>query len=130
MDLLRSQISELLVKISSLPDTKVEQYLNDLIGYSEEPFASALKSIDLKKEGIKTPEDLLTYLFTNKEKYPEEAVIKSIANLIIAKDISADKIKLHLSPARKGNLWILMGSDWSRSPGLIPDILEKKKETE
>ena len=105
--LTQGQLSELLVKISSLPDTKVEQYLNDLVGYSEEPFASSLKSINLKKEGIKTPEDLLMYLFTNKEKYPEEAVIKSIANLIIAKDISADKIKLLATHVRRGNLWIL-----------------------
>jgi hypothetical protein len=102
-----SQISEMLVVISSLPDTRVEQYLNDLIGHSEEPFASALKSIDLKKEGIKTPEDLLMYLFKNKEKYPEEAVFRSIADLISAKDISADNIKSHIAPARNNNLWIL-----------------------
>jgi hypothetical protein len=101
------QISEILVMISSVPNTKVEQYLNDLIAYSEEPFASALKSIDLKKEGIKTPEDLLMYLFRNKEKYPEEAVSKSIASLISAKDISAANIKSNIAPARKGNLWIL-----------------------
>ena len=105
--LTQSQISEMLVTISSLPDTKVEQYLIDLIGNSEEPFAITLKSIDLKKEGIKTPEDLITYLFTNKEKYPEEAVFKSISNLICAKDISADIIKSHFAPSRKGNLWIL-----------------------
>jgi tetratricopeptide (TPR) repeat protein len=105
--LTQSQLSELLVKISSLPNTKVEQYLNDLIGFSEEPFTSALKSINLKKEGIRTPEDLLMNLFINKEKYPEEAVIKSIANLIIAKDISADNIKLLAAPVRRGNLWIL-----------------------
>ncbi len=102
-----SQISEMLVIISSLPGTKVEQFLNDLIGHSEEPFTSALKSIDLKKEGIKTPEDLIMYLFKNKEKYPEEAVSKSIANLISAKDISADNIKSHFAPAGKGYLWIL-----------------------
>jgi hypothetical protein len=105
--LTRSQISELLVMISSVPGIKVEQYLNDLVEHSEEPLASALKSIDLRKEGIKTPEDLILYLFTHKEKYPEEAVSKSIANLIAAKDISADKIKAQTTPARNSNLWIL-----------------------
>jgi WD40-like Beta Propeller Repeat. len=105
--LTQSQISEILVMISSLPDTKVEQYLNDLIEYSQDPFASALKSIDLKKEGIKTPEDLLIYLFKNKDKYPEEAVSKSIANLISAKNISAEKIKSHFGPPGIGYLWIL-----------------------
>jgi hypothetical protein len=105
--LTQGQISEMLAAISSLPDTKVEQYFNDLIGHSEDPFASALKSIDLKKEHIKTPEDLIMYLFANKEKYPEEAVSKSIANLISAKDITAENIKSHFAPAKKGNLWIL-----------------------
>src|SRR5664280_1432501 len=105
--LTKQQISELLVKISSLPGTNVEQYLSDLIAHSEEPLASALKSIDLKKEGIKTPEDLLIYLFRNKEKYPEEAVSKSIASLISAKDISTENIKPNITPAGKGKLWIL-----------------------
>jgi hypothetical protein len=93
--------------ISSVPGTKVEQYLNDLIKYSEEPLASALKSIDLKKEEIKTPEDLILYLFAHKEKYSEEAVSKSIANLIAAKDLSAAKNKAQTAPAWSSYLWIL-----------------------
>jgi hypothetical protein len=101
------QISDLLAVISSLPDTKAEQYLNDLIVNSEEPFASLLKSTVLKKAGIKTPEDLIMYLLTNKDKYPEEAVIKSIANMIAANDISADNIKAHFKPAHTSYLWIL-----------------------
>ncbi len=105
--LTQSQISEMLVMISSLPDTKVEQYLHDLIEHTEGPFAIVLKSIDLKKEGIKTPEDLISYLFANKEKFPEEDVSKSIANLISSKDISAESIKSLLPAAKKGTLWIL-----------------------
>jgi hypothetical protein len=105
--LTQSQLSEMLVLISSLPDTKVEQYLKDLIEYSEEPFASELKKIDEKRERIKTPEDLLGWLITNKEKYPQDAVFKSIANLIIAKDISAETIKLPVKVTWKDNLWIL-----------------------
>jgi hypothetical protein len=62
----------------------------------------------LIKEGIKTPEDLLQYLFRNKEKYPEDAVSRSIANLIADKSISADNIKSHLLPAGKGKLWIIL----------------------
>jgi hypothetical protein len=101
------QISEMLVMISSLPDTKVEQYLNDLIGQSDVPLATALKSIDLKKEGIRTPEELLIYLFNNKDKYPEEAVAGSIANLVSAKGITSDNMKSGFAPARNSNLWIL-----------------------
>jgi|NGEPerStandDraft_6_1074524.scaffolds.fasta_scaffold23049_1 hypothetical protein len=105
--LTNNQISELLVMISSVPGTKVEQYLSDLVEHSEEPLASALKSIDLRKEGIKTPEDLILYLLTHKEKYPEEAVSRSIANLIAAKDLSAAKNKAQTAPAWSGYLWIL-----------------------
>ena len=108
------QISELLVRISSLPDTKVEQYLNDLIAHSDEPFASALKSIDLRKEKIKTPQDLILYLFANKDKYPLESVLKSIANLISAKNFSADNIKSQSTGTGHANLmwilWVLLGT--------------------
>ncbi|MGC1391289.1 MAG: nuclease [Bacteroidales bacterium] len=105
--LTQKQISEIMVMISSLPGTDVEQYLNDLIAHSQEPLATTLKSIDLKKEGIKTPQDLLIYLFANKGKYPEESVSNSIANLISAKDISADSIKSYIAHRGKNNLWIL-----------------------
>jgi hypothetical protein len=103
----RKQLSELLVTISSLPDTEREQYLKDLIEYSEEPLTSSLKSIDLIKNKVNTPEDLVTYLLKNKEKYPEEAVLKTIANLISAKDISEDIIKSHFAVSRNEYLWLL-----------------------
>ena len=125
-----AQISDMLVMISSLPDTKVDQYLNDLIAHSEEPLASVLKSIDLKKEGIKTPEDLLQYLFTNKEKYPEDAVSRSIANLIADKSISADNIKSHILPAGKGKLWILWVLLGVGILGLLLILWRKKRESE
>ncbi|MEI6048559.1 MAG: hypothetical protein WCS03_06640 [Bacteroidota bacterium] len=102
------QISEMLVMISSLPDTKVEQYLRDLIEQTEEPLLSSLKSIDLKKEKIKSPKDLIMFLLTNKEKYPEEAVSKSIANLIIAKDIPAGIITSQHTTVKDYKLWILL----------------------
>jgi len=108
------QISELLVMISSLPDTKVEQYLKDLIAHSDEPFASVLKSINLRKEKIKTPQDLILYLFANKDKYPVESVLKSIANLISAKNFTADNIKSQSTGTGHGNLmwilWVLLGT--------------------
>lgn len=112
--LTRQQISELLVKISSLPGTSVEQYLKDLISDSDEPFASVLKSIDLKKENINTPEDLISYLFANKDKYPLENLSKSIANLIAAKNISMETAKSPAAGTGHGNLmwiiWVLLGA--------------------
>jgi hypothetical protein len=101
------QLSRMLVTISSNPETKVELYLKDLIHYSEDPFASDLRKIDVTREKITSPEELLNTLIKNKEKYPQDAVFKSIADLIIAKDISADTIKLSASGKVQDNLWML-----------------------
>jgi len=103
--LTHNQVSEMLFLISSQPDTDIEQFLPDLIAHSEEPLTSALKSLNLRKEKIKTPKDLISFLLTNKnkEKYPEKLVANSIADLILSKDNSAKniiKVKNH-------KLWII-----------------------
>lgn len=105
-----SQITELLITISSLPGTKADQYLRDLTDQSEEPLLSSLKSLDLKKEKITSPGDLLFYLINNtdKVKYPEESVYKAIANLIIAKNITADDITARFIPGQNCWLWIIL----------------------
>jgi tetratricopeptide (TPR) repeat protein len=107
--LTHSQMSEMLVMISSLPDSGLEQFLNDLIKYSEEPLLSSLKSLDLKKEKIRSPKDLLLFLLMNKDKvkYPEDEVYKSIADLITAKDIPANIITSQLTTSKGNKLWIL-----------------------
>ncbi len=105
--LTQEQISEILSTISSSPVTEAEQYLKDLIDHSQEPFTSLLKSIDLKKEGIKTPEELIMYLLTNKDKYSEEAVTRSIADLISAKNLPAENIKSPVANGAQGYMWIL-----------------------
>jgi hypothetical protein len=105
--LTHSQMSELMAMISSLPDTNAEQFLRELIEYSDEPLRSALKLIDLKKEKIKTPKDLLLYLLSNKDKFPEEALYKSIANLITAKDIPVETITSRITTVKESRLWIL-----------------------
>ena len=65
-------MTDMLVTISSMPDTKVDQYLRDLTDQSEEPLLSSLKSLDLKKEKITSPGGLLLYLIHNKDqvRYP------------------------------------------------------------
>jgi len=104
-----NQLSKLMVLISSLVDTPVEQFLSDLIKYAEEPLLTALKELDLKKENIKTPKDLITFLIQNKdkEKYPEDAIYKSIANLITSKDLPADKISAQATAKDKSSIWVL-----------------------
>jgi hypothetical protein len=103
------KLSQLFVIISTLPDTKIEQFMGDLIENSEEPLISSLKSTDLKKEKIKTPEDLVLLLLTasDRMKYQEESVFKSIANLIVSKNISAGTIESQLPVSEVNRLWIL-----------------------
>ena len=103
----QSQMAKILAVISSLPDTKVEQFLSDLIDNSEEPLTSSLKSIDLKKEKIKSPEDLLLYLLKNKDKFPAEDVFKAIGNLVTSKDIPVTTIESETISGKKSWIWII-----------------------
>ncbi|MCE5348098.1 MAG: tetratricopeptide repeat protein [Bacteroidales bacterium] len=105
--LTQNQLAEMLAVISSLPETDAVQFLKDLVKYSEEPLTSSLKAINLKKENIKSPKDLIMFLMTNKVIYPEEDVFKSIANLIIGKNIPADTITSQLMSGKNNRLWIL-----------------------
>jgi hypothetical protein len=103
------QISEMFTAVTTLPGTKAGQLLTDLSGSSEEPLTSSLHSTDLRKEKIKSPEDLMLFLITagDRAKYPEESVFKSVANLIISKNVPADSIKSYMPSGKKGSLWIL-----------------------
>jgi hypothetical protein len=104
-----NQLSEMLAVISSLPETGARQYLSDLTAESEEPLRSSLQSIDLNKEKNTLPKDLIMFLLVNKdkEKYPEEAVFKSIANLIISKDIPSGVSTSQRTTGKGHKSWIL-----------------------
>lgn len=113
--LMPDQFADMLAIISSLPDTKIKQFLRDLIEHAEEPVLSSLKSIDLKKEKIKSPKDLVMFIIANKDKklYPEDVVFQSISNLIATKDIPLDTIGLRLKTVNRNwicILWILLGT--------------------
>ena len=109
LGLTRNKMSELLAGISTFRDTDVSQFLAELIENSEEPLLSSLKSIDLKKEKIKSPGDLVSFLLVNedKDKYPEEAVNKAIARTIAANDIPNDIIISQHTFVEKSKLWLL-----------------------
>ena len=104
-----NKMANMLAIISSYPDTQTGQYLSDLIKVSDEPLLSSLKLVDLGKEQIKSSAELIKYLLINKdkEKYPEEAVFKSIANLIISNNITPDLIASQLTTGKGHRYWIL-----------------------
>jgi hypothetical protein len=103
------KLSEMFVIISTMPDTKYEQFTASLLENSEEPLKTSIKSIDLNKEKLKSPKDLLVYLITSKDqlKYPEDSVFKSIANLIASQNIPAGTIKSQQEKNEGNCLWIL-----------------------
>ena len=105
-----NQFAELMLAISALPDTDAAKFLNDLISNAEEPLLSFLKSIDLRKEKIKTAKELLVFLLSekNKGKYPEEALYKAISNLISSRNLPAQTIRENQAATEeKGKLWII-----------------------
>ena len=123
------QMADILAVISSLPDTKTEQFLSDLINQSNEPLLSSLNTLDLKKEKIKTPKDLLRFLLTKKEEvnFPEEAIYKSIANLVSTQDITDDIITAQLTPVEENRLWFLWVILGAGLIFLLFIILKRKK---
>ena len=105
-----NRFAEIMLSITALPDMSAEEYLQQLIQNAEEPLLSFLKSIDLDKENIKTPRDLLLFLLSdkNKGKYSEEALYKAIASLTAEKDLTAETIRANQEEFReKGKLWII-----------------------
>jgi hypothetical protein len=99
--------------ISTMTGTDINKFADDLSSHAAEPFLSFLKSINLKKEKIRNPSDLLLYIFNNKENIPSENIFSSIADLISANDISVDEIRSRMEAEKGKNmwyLWILIGA--------------------
>jgi hypothetical protein len=102
------EFAKMIASIGSLPGTDAEQFRRDLAANAEEPFLSWLNSLDLKKEGIKTPEGLILFILKNKNKViPEELIFQALANLIDQKDIPAETIKSAIESEKVCKWWIL-----------------------
>ncbi len=103
------KLSAMIVIISSQPGTETQQYLSELAANSGQQLASALKSADLAKEKIKSPEDLVLFLIMSKDRtsYPEDAVFKAIANMIVKQNIPAETITAAQTAHKGGKSWII-----------------------
>jgi hypothetical protein len=89
-----SRMANMIVVLSSMPNTDVTQYLDDLATYSDLPFAEFLKKLDLKKLSIDSPEDLIMYLIKNKDagQYSDNSLFNNLVALIVSKNIPAETI--------------------------------------
>lgn len=101
----QTQFAEMLIKISSLPDKGVDDFLKSLIENADEPLKSVLKSLNLKKEKITTAQELIEYLLNNKDKlkFPEKEVSDAIAKLIAS---NAERV-IEVPAAKHDNKWII-----------------------
>jgi hypothetical protein len=103
------QFSKLIAGISTYKDTKAEKSAGDLAMNSEEPLKTWINSLNLKKEKITSPEELVLYILKNKGKgnITDEAFFNSLANLISSANISVDTIKSQMIASQQHKLWYL-----------------------
>ena len=104
-----SEMADMIAKLSALPNTGGNQYLDELRVYSDEKLKEYFDSPSFKKSVKKTPVDNLLNLLSNKGKglFPEGSLFDALAKMIIAKDIPADTFALQKLKAPENNLWIL-----------------------
>ncbi|HLN20061.1 MAG TPA: tetratricopeptide repeat protein [Bacteroidales bacterium] len=104
------QMAKLLVSIGSLPGTDVKQFLDDLMNYSEEPLLSSLKELDLKKNRLRTPEELISFLLTNSDtlKYPQNLIYNALASMIRDKNIPESAIAEQVKGKVKKFPWLIV----------------------
>jgi WD40-like Beta Propeller Repeat./Tetratricopeptide repeat. len=106
------QFSKLIASISTYKGTKADKYARDLAANSEEPLRSWIKSLNLKKEKIGSPEELILYILRNKEKgnVTDETLFNSLAKLISSVNVPVDTIKSQMVASRRHKLcylWLL-----------------------
>jgi hypothetical protein len=103
------QFSKLIAGISTYNDTKAENSAGILAKNSEEPLRTWINSLNLKKEKITSPEELILYVLRNKGKnnITDGAFFNSLANLISSANIPADTIKSQMIASQHHKLWYL-----------------------
>lgn len=110
-----SDLAGIIKAISSLPGENVEDYITELIKYSEKQAADYLREIDLDKNRIKTPEDLILHLIEGRDLgfFSEDILFSALSKMIIGRDIPSDVIASHLTAGGERRLlalWILLGA--------------------
>ena len=109
-------IARLFSVISALPDISIDDYLAELIKYSEKPLADYLKGISLSKNRIRTPEQLVLNLLKVRDLgfFSEQNLFKTLADITAAKNIPSDIIKSQSAGRTDKNnllaLWIILGA--------------------
>lgn len=119
------EIAAIIASLSAKPGTSVEDYASQLAGYADEPLASFIRSINLRKENIKSPADLILYLINNAEKnnISLESIFKALAAMIAGNDVQVKDVVI--GDGDKNKLWYI----WIIAGGILVIIffLARKK---
>ena len=109
LGLSEKELARVLASVSSVPGTTAEQFRSKLAAAADEPLRSWLNSIDLKKEGINTPEDLILFILRSKDKAADKDLFfKALSDLISSENVPADTIRSAvMAPENKFSWWIL-----------------------
>jgi hypothetical protein len=105
----KAEMDDLMSKLTSLPNTDGAKFLEELIMQSDQKLKDYLNSPEFIKAGLKTPNEIISYLFRNKNKgyFPESSLFNALTNLISAKDISKENIASQKMIGLESNLWLL-----------------------
>lgn len=101
------QLAQMFAILSSPPESDAKQFLEEFINYTEDPLLSLLRAINVKKEKIKSAQDLINHIIVNEDLYPAEDVFESFARIIAACEIPSDTFEDRLSEGKVCRLWIL-----------------------
>lgn len=104
-----SELADLLTRLSALPETEGNIYLDELKKYSDEKLKTWLESPSFEKSVKNSPYDIILDLLRNKDKglFPDSLLFEALAKMIFAKDIPIETIISQKAEAHGNNLRIL-----------------------
>lgn len=106
-------LNRMLVILSSVPETGIEQYIEELVGFAGESLRTVLGNFDTAQKRIKSKEDLLDYLIRNTGalNVTKSEVFSSIGKLIASKNIPETSVVERLHETRGQGcllLWLVI----------------------
>jgi hypothetical protein len=108
------ELARLFYSLVADPVEDLEQFREELASKADDDLAAFLRSLDLSKLRIKSPEDLILYLLRNRNKglYSEVDLFRLLAKMIAGKEIDPAIITDRAAGKAGNNLlvwWLLLG---------------------
>jgi tetratricopeptide (TPR) repeat protein len=110
-----SELADLLSRLSALPGTEGNIYIDELKKYSDEKLKSRLESPSFQKSVKNSPYDIILDILRNKDKelFPDTLLFEALAKMIYAKDIPIETIISQKAETHGNNyrfLWVVIAA--------------------